>query len=180
MNRRQFATTLAASSALAACQNDSAHSLIGMQLPVVKGVYVDGSEFDLSLSPQPAIIKFWGLWCGPCMTDMPNWYSLVRQLRAGDNALSDINILTIHVGQPPSNGPSLRQWAADQQADVTTPIVDDASRNIMNAVGITGTPSTLYIDTQGRISAHAWQFKNEQGVTNFVRKITQLHAKSKP
>ena len=155
MNRRHFSTTLLASAALSACQGDSAHSLIGMQLPVVKGRYTDGSEFDLSLTPQPAIIKFWGLWCGPCMLDMPNWLSVVRRFRVGEDALPDINILTIHVGQPPANGPSLLQWAAQQPTDVATPIVDDANRAIMKAVRITGTPSTLYIDHNGRIGEHA-------------------------
>jgi thiol-disulfide isomerase/thioredoxin len=179
MNRRQFSTTLLASAGLSACQGDSAHSLIGMQLPVVKGLFTDGSAFDLSLTPKPAIIRFWGMWCGPCMIDMPNWLSVVRQLRTGETALPDINILTIHVGEPPKNGPSLRQWVSQQQADVITPVVDDATNVIMKATRITGTPSTLYIDKNGRISEHAWAFKNERGVMSFLRKVTQLYAKDK-
>lgn len=177
MNRRDFSTALLASAGLAACQGDSAHSLIGMQLPVIKGVFTDGSVFDLSLAPQPAIIRFWGMWCGPCMIDMPNWLSVVRQLRVGEKALPDINIYTIHVGEPPANGPSLRQWVADQQNDVATPVVDDATKTIMKATRITGTPSTLYVDHNGRIGEHAWQFKNERGVDTFLRKVAQLHAK---
>jgi thiol-disulfide isomerase/thioredoxin len=185
MNRRNFTSALLASSgllataSLGACQGDSAHSLIGMQLPVVKGLFTDGSVFDLSLTPQPAIIKFWGMWCGPCMTDMPNWLSVVRQLRTGEHALPDVNILTIHVGVPPSNGPSLRQWVAEQQTEVGTPVVDDATNTIMKATRITGTPSTLYVDRDGRIGEHAWEFKNERGVDSFIRKVTHLHTKDK-
>lgn len=178
MNRRYFSTAVLAAAGLAGCEGDSARSVIGMQLPVVKGLFTDGSEFDLSLAPQPAIIRFWGMWCGPCMVDMPNWLSVVRQLRLGESALPDINILTIHVGLAPENGPSLQQWVSEQPADVATPVVDDATKAIMKAVHITGTPSTLYIDTHGRISEHAWQFKNERGVDSFLRKVRQLHKKA--
>lgn len=180
MNRRHFSASLLASTGLAACQGDGAHPLIGKQLPVVKGVFTDGSVFDLSIAPQPAIVRFWGMWCGPCMMDMPNWLSVIRQLRVGEKALADINIYTIHVGLPPANGPSLRQWTAEQQSDVATPVVDDATSTIMKVVGITGTPSTLYIDPNGRIGEHAWQFKNERGVDSFIRKVTHLHNKFKP
>ena len=180
MDRRLFSTSLLASATLAACQGDRARSLIGKQLPVIKGLFTDGSEFDLSLAPQPAIIRFWGMWCGPCMLDMPNWLSVVRQLRVGEKALPDLNIYTIHVGIPPANGPSLRQWVAEQQSDVATPVVDDESEAIMKVVAISGTPSTLYVDPNGRIGEHAWQFKNERGVDSFLRKVTQLHNKFKP
>lgn len=178
MNRRDFSSALLATTGLAACQGDSARSVIGMQLPVVKGYFTDGSVFDLSLAAQPAVIRFWGMWCGPCMLDMPNWLSVVRQLRQGELALPDINILTIHVGDPPVGGVSLRQWASQQRSDVATPVVDDANRAIMKAVRITGTPSTLYVDTHGRISEHAWQFKNERGVDSFLRKVHHLHKKA--
>ena len=180
MNRRDVSAALLASVGLAACQSDSARSLIGLQLPVVKGHFTDGSVFDLSLSPQPAIMRFWGMWCAPCMIDMPNWLSLIRRLRVGEDALPDINILTIHVGLAPANGPSLLQWVSEQKPDVATPVVDDATNAIMKTVGIKGTPSTLYIDNQGRIGEHAWQFKNEHGVSNFIRKVHHLHAKAKP
>jgi thiol-disulfide isomerase/thioredoxin len=179
MNRRDFSTALLASAGLSACTGDSAHTVIGMQLPVVKGVFTDGSEFDLSLAPQPAIIRFWGMWCGPCMLDMPNWLSVIRQLRVGENALPDVNIYTIHVGLPPANGPSLRQWVAEQPSDVATPVVDDASQAIMKAVRIAGTPSTLYVDANGRIGEHAWQFKNERGTASFIRKVRTLHERAK-
>jgi thiol-disulfide isomerase/thioredoxin len=178
MNRRHFSSALVASVGLAACQGDRARSLIGKQLPFVKGRFTDGSEFDLTLAPQPAVIRFWGMWCGPCMQDMPNWLSVVRQLRVGDFAIPGINILTIHVGEAPVSGPSLQQWVNEQQADVATPVVDDASKAIMKAVGVTGTPSTLYIDIHGRISEHAWQFKNERGVDSFLRKVNHLYKKA--
>jgi thiol-disulfide isomerase/thioredoxin len=178
MNRRHFSTALLAALGTSACQGDNAHSLIGNQLPVIKGFYTDGSGLDLTEIAKPAIIRFWGMWCGPCMIDMPNWESVVRQVRAPENGIANINIFTIHVGLPPANGPTLLQWVAEQQSDVRTPVVDDATNRIMTAVGIQGTPSTIYVDKNGRICEHAWQFKNERGVDSFIRKVKKLHEKA--
>jgi thiol-disulfide isomerase/thioredoxin len=177
MNRRSFTAALTASTLAAGCRGSSSYSLIGQTLPAVKGVYTDGSVFDLARIAQPAIIRFWGMWCGPCMVDMPNWLSVIRQLRTGEKALTDLNILTIQVGLPPRNGETLTQWTAAQAPDVATPVVDDANYTIMKAVGIVGTPSTIYVDESGRIEEHAWEFKNARGVDSFLRKVTELYGR---
>jgi thiol-disulfide isomerase/thioredoxin len=179
MNRRNFSAALVASAGLGACQGDSAYAIINKTLPTIKGVYVDGTGFDLATMTKPAIIRFWGLWCGPCIEDMPSWLSVVRQVRAGGDALADVNILTIHAGKAPESGPTLVQWAADQATDVATPVVNDASNAIMLAVGVPGLPSTIYIDPAGRILEHAWQFRNNRGVASFLRKVKELHSRTR-
>lgn len=177
MNKRHFTTSLMAATFLGACRGDNSHSLIGKALPTIKGTFTDGAGFDLSKITKPSVIRFWGMWCGPCMVDMPNWLSVVRQLRVGEKAIDKINIFTIHVGVPPETGETLAQWTAAQAPDVATPVVDDTSYAIMKAVGVMGTPSTLYIDEIGRIQEHAWEFKNERGVDSFLRKVGELHAR---
>jgi thiol-disulfide isomerase/thioredoxin len=174
MKRRHFSAAFVASIAsvgLIGCRGDSSYSLIGKTLPSIKGVFVDGTGFDLGQISKPAIIRFWGMWCGPCIVDMPNWQALVRKLRAGDKAMPEVNVFTIHVGVAPSNGDTLVQWTSNQASDVATPVVDDSAYAISKAVGITGTPSTLFIDRQGRIAEHAWEFKNQRGVDSFLRKV---------
>jgi thiol-disulfide isomerase/thioredoxin len=180
MLRRTFTLSLTATAALSACRGDASYSLIGKPLPSIGGVFTDGKGFDLSQIGKPAIIRFWGMWCGPCMVDMPNWLSVIRQLRAPNGQFQDMNILTVHVGLAPSSGDSLAQWTADQAPDVATPVVDDATYAIMKAVGVKGTPSTIYVSPQGRIEEHAWEFKNSRGVNSFMRKITTLHNRTKP
>jgi thiol-disulfide isomerase/thioredoxin len=180
MNRREFTATLTATATLGACRGDSSYSLIGKTLPAIKGVYTNGDGFDLAAIAKPAIIRFWGMWCGPCMVDMPNWLSVIAQLRTGDKALAELNILTIHVGIPPQNGDTLVQWVAAQAPDVATPVVDDVTYAIMKAVGVAGTPSTIFVDQAGRIAEHAWEFKNARGVDSFLRKVTELYRRSNP
>jgi thiol-disulfide isomerase/thioredoxin len=177
MDRRDFNLALASTLGLSACRGDNSYQLIGKQLPSIKGVYVDGKGFELSSIRRPAVIRFWGMWCGPCMIDMPHWFSAVRKMRALTTQLADLTILTIHVGEPPANGSTLSQWAEAQDADVATPVVNDANYAIMKAVGITGTPSTIYVNTNGKIEEHAWQFKNARGEDHFIRKIIELKAR---
>ena len=175
MLRRDVTFGLAATSLVAACRGDASHSLIGKPLPPLRGIFTDGRGLNLADISKPSVIRFWGMWCGPCMIDMPNWLSVVRQMRAPDTVLRDVTILTIHVGLAPKNGDTLAQWTADQERDVATPVVDDATYAIMKAVGVQGTPSTIYVDHSGRIAEHAWEFKNARGVDSFLRKITKLH-----
>ena len=177
MNRRDVSTALVASIGLAACQGDNAYALIGKKLPLIRGVYTDGTGFDLTTFAKPALIRFWGMWCSPCMLDMPHWLSVIAQVRAREQPLNDSSIVTIHVGLPPESGPNLTQWVDAQASQTATRVVNDASFAIMKAVGISGTPSTLYVDRDGIIREHAWQFKNARGVASFIRKITSLHNK---
>jgi thiol-disulfide isomerase/thioredoxin len=178
MNRRNFSAALIANIGVGACQGDRASVVMEKTLPAIEGVYVDGTDFDLAMLNKPAIIRFWGLWCGPCLQDMPNWLSVVRQIRTGGDALADVNILTIHVGIAPENGPTLVQWASEQAPDVATPVVNDATKAIMQAVGVPGTPSTIYVDPTGRIREHSWQFRNNRGVTRFLTKVKSIHDKA--
>jgi thiol-disulfide isomerase/thioredoxin len=175
MNRRLFSAALGASSLTAACQGDKGGEVIGKPLPSIKGVYSDGTGFDLAAISKPAVIRFWGLWCAPCMIDMPNWLSVVRQLRTGDTAIKDMNVLTVHVGKAPATGPTLAQWTAAQALDIATPVIDDPLYVIAKAIGVIGTPSTLYVNEKGIIEEHAWAFKNQRGVATFLRKVAYLH-----
>jgi thiol-disulfide isomerase/thioredoxin len=179
MDRRSFnslalASALSGSFGLSGCQGDAAASLSGKALPAIKGSYSDGAGFELSAIALPAIIRVWGLWCPPCLVDEPHWQAVVRALRTGPDAVQGLNILAIHVGRPPSNGPSLEEWVRAQAPDIAVPQVDDVTNAIMTQIGIPGTPSTLIVDGNGIIKEHAWQFKNARGVANFVRKVPDV------
>jgi thiol-disulfide isomerase/thioredoxin len=183
MNRRQLTTSLLATSGLATlglagCQGDAAQALIGKKLPALTGMLSTGAPFQLNGIAKPAVIRLWGMWCGPCMIDMPHWLSVVRALRNPIEGLGDITVLTIHVGKAPANGPNLNQWVAEQAQDVATPVVNDPEFAMSKAIGISGTPSTLYIGPDGAILEHSWAFKNARGVASFIRKVKRLHAKA--
>jgi AhpC/TSA family len=158
----------------ASCQGDAASRLLGKALPTMKGVMSDGSGFDLGAIKLPAVIRVWGLWCPPCIVDEPHWQAVIRGLRTGPHAVDGLNVMAIHVGHAPRNGPTLQEWVAAQAPDIAVPQVNDASTRVMTAIGIPGTPSTLVVDAQGVVCDHAWQFRSDRGVRNFVRKVAAL------
>jgi thiol-disulfide isomerase/thioredoxin len=173
MNRRALLSGLVAVpavSVLAGCRGDAAHVLMGMQAPAVRGITTDGLQVDFAALGKATLVRFWGLWCGPCTRDEAQWQDVIRALH--DRA--DLSILSVHVANPPANGPTLAEWAARQPAVVKVPVVDDSSEAITRAFGIPGTPSTLLIDATGRVVEHAWAFKSGRGVRSFVQKASYI------
>jgi thiol-disulfide isomerase/thioredoxin len=178
INRRHFAASLAAAPLLAtglatglgACRGDAAHVMMGMQVPRVRGTTTDGLGVDFAGLGKAALVRFWGLWCGPCTQDEPWWGETVRALRGR----ADLTILSVHVGEPPDSGPSLAEWVADQKPDVRVPVVDDATMAIMQAFKVPGTPTHILINAAGRIEEHAWAFKSARGVRSFTAKVNYI------
>jgi thiol-disulfide isomerase/thioredoxin len=179
MNRRTLLSGLAAlpaTSALSGCRGDAAHVLMGMQVPAVRGITTDGLQVDFAGLGKAALVRFWGLWCGPCTRDEPYWQNVIRAL----HQRADLSIFSVHVANPPGNGPTLAEWAASQPAAVKVPVVDDSSEAITRAFGIPGTPSTLLIDSAGRVVEHAWAFKSGRGVRSFVQKTAYILDNPRP
>ena len=174
MNRRRFTSAALAAATVAGCRGDVAFSLIGQGLPRVRGVLVTGEVLDFATMPVPALIRFWGLGCRPCMADQPLWERLVRRLRAEPALYGDPTIVSVHVGTQGGTRLELERWAKAQPADSATPIVDDVTGALARAFGVPGTPSTLLVGTDRTIIEHAWQFQNDRGVDTFLKKIRDL------
>jgi cytochrome c biogenesis protein CcmG, thiol:disulfide interchange protein DsbE len=176
LDRRNLLATLGAlgtlpvAVALTGCRGDAAHVLMGMQVPRVRGVTTDGMGVDFAALGRPALVRFWGLWCGPCVQDEPFW----REVVAGLRSRADLTILSVHTGEPPRNGPSLAEWVAAEPATSRIPVVDDRTGTITRAFAIPGTPSTLLIGADGRIIEHSWAFKSARGVRAFLRKAEYI------
>ncbi|MHB8234887.1 MAG: TlpA family protein disulfide reductase [Solirubrobacteraceae bacterium] len=94
-----------------------------------------------SLRGRPAIIHFWASWCGPCVKEAPQLARLAGELH-GRATLVGVD------------------WS-DNQADAarfvrqhhwTFPVLIDSSGEVGNAYGLTGLPTTLLLDREGRIT----------------------------
>lgn len=155
---------------LAACRGDAAHVMMGMQVPRVRGTTTDGLGVDFAGLGKAALVRFWGLWCGPCMRDEPFWHETVQALRGR----ADLTVLSVHVGEAPDNGPTLAEWAARQAPEVRVPVVDDATTAILRAFQVPGTPTHILIDASGRIVEHSWAFKSSRAVRSFTRKVDYI------
>ena len=102
---------------------------------------LDGKVVTLdSLRGRAAVINNWGMWCGPCVAELPEMQALSVKY-AGD---STVRILTI---DNDANTDSLRVWMAKKNFTFTT-LLDDGYLSRVNNHGF---PTTWFLDSSGRV-----------------------------
>ncbi|MES2178347.1 MAG: redoxin domain-containing protein [Gemmatimonadota bacterium] len=103
---------------------------------------LDGKVVTLdSLRGKAAVINAWGMWCGPCVAEMPELQKLATQY-ASDTA---VTILTI---DNDANTDALRSWM--QKKGYTFPtLLDDG---YLMRVNMHSFPTTWFLDRQGRVA----------------------------
>jgi peroxiredoxin len=111
-------------------------------LPTFTLVSVGGDTVrSSSLVGRVSVVNFWGMWCGPCVAEMPEMQRFWKQV-AQD---STVRMLTI------SNDPdltALREWLQKHQYDL--PVLLDAGYG--SRAGIDAYPTTWFVDRSGRIA----------------------------
>jgi thiol-disulfide isomerase/thioredoxin/Tfp pilus assembly protein PilF len=103
---------------------------------------LDGREVSLaSLKGKTAVVNFWGVWCGWCVREMPEYQQLAKKY-AHDPSVA---ILTINNDAEVAN---VRKWMAEQKYDFAV-LLDDGfvRRNTIQSF-----PTTWFIDRKGRIA----------------------------
>lgn len=174
MDRRVFTVSSLGLLTLAGCGKDPATAMHGRTLPSLPASLIDGTGINLATLGRKSIIRFWGLWCGPCRIDEPFWDEVVQALKRDRVDGVDFDLLSVHIGLAPRGGPSLAAWAAQRAAEVSIPIVDDRTQRLTHAIGVPGTPLTLVVDDTGRIQDHVWAFKSSRGAARFVSKMRKF------
>ncbi len=174
MDRRTFGLSGLSAFALAGCRKDPALALHGQRLASVPASLIDGTGINLATLGRPAVLRFWGLWCGPCRIDEPYWEEAVRALKPLQGSESRFDLLSVHIGLAPRDGPSLSVWAARRAPDVAVLIVDDRTQRLTQSVRVPGTPLVLLVDATGQIVDHSWAFKSSRGAARFVGKVREF------
>lgn len=74
--------------------------------------FVSGSfkEIRASHAGAPTIVHFWGLTCGPCLIELPDWGKLLKERPA-------LNLVVVHTDRP--GGPANMLSAAIRRAGLT-------------------------------------------------------------
>jgi thiol-disulfide isomerase/thioredoxin len=110
--------------------------------PPFKLQTLDGKEVSLAaLKGKTAVVNFWGIWCGWCVKEMPEYQQLAKKY-AKDPSVA---ILTVNNDGDPQ---SVRKWMAEQKYDFAV-LLDDGfvTRN-----KVAGFPTTWFLDPKGRIA----------------------------
>jgi len=109
----------------------------------------EGNEVKLSdMEGKPVVINFWASWCSPCKDEMPHFENVYNEL--GDSVqfmmidLADGFQETIESGT-----------AYFSEHGFLMPLFFDTTGEASGKYGITGIPTTIFIDKDGYLITHA-------------------------
>lgn len=101
-----------------------------------------GKQLSLtSLKGKVVAINFWGIWCGWCVAEMPEFQNLYEHYK--DDL--DVAILTINNDRNPDSVPP---WM--EEKGYTFPVLLDDG--YVNKAGIQGFPTTWFLNREGQIA----------------------------
>ncbi|MBI5323690.1 MAG: TlpA family protein disulfide reductase [Ignavibacteriae bacterium] len=122
-----------------------------LNIPVTLGTVTSllGSEmkFD-SLKGKVIVIDLWSTWCGPCKESLPamdNLYSLYRE--STDIIFTSVNVWEKEEGKDRLD--NIKKFFG--KSDYDLPIFIDNTNVLPYKLGVTGLPTTIYIDKNGII-----------------------------
>lgn len=90
---------------------------------------------------KPFVVNLWASWCPPCRREMP--------MLIAEAARSPVPILLVNQGEDAAH---VRAWLESQRF-TSAPILLDPDQRAAAAIGSTGLPATLFVDSKGMIRA---------------------------
>ncbi len=115
---------------------ESPESALVFNLKTLKGKQVSLT----SLKGKVVAINFWGIWCGWCVAEMPEFQNLYEHYKDDP----DVAILTINNDRNPE---SVLPWM--EEKSYTFPVLLDDG--YVNKAGIQGFPTTWFLNREGQI-----------------------------
>ena len=110
--------------------------------PALSGSTLSGGTFDLaSTVGKPTVVNFFASWCGPCNEEAP-------QVVAFAKAHPDVQVVGVATNDKPFDTQSFVK-----KYGITYPVVMDLDGSIGNVWGVTGIPTTFFIDKSGKVQA---------------------------
>jgi len=113
---------------------------------------LDDEEIALSkLKGKVILLDFWATWCGPCRESIPHLVQLYRTYQK-----SGLEVIGMNVDRGDMN--IVRHFV--KSMDIPYPIAM-TPENVERGYGVTGLPTTILIDKQGKIREKIVGFTSE-------------------
>lgn len=136
---------------------------VGDEAPDFTLVDLNGKEHRLSdYKGQGVFLNFWGTWCKPCAKEMP---AMDRQYEVYKD--QGVHVLAVNIAQ--SNF-EVERFA--KQYGLDFPIVIDKTKSVMEAYNIDPLPTTLLINSEGKIEQIVRGEMTEQDIAQFMEQIS--------
>ena len=111
--------------------------------PSVSVVDSSGTEINSGdlLTGNTLVVGLWSTWCVPCRRELP-------QLQEFAAKHQNVSVVAVNLGDKLD---SVVAYA--KEIGLTMPVVIDTEGRISSALGVTSVPSTLVIDSSGKVIA---------------------------
>jgi peroxiredoxin len=138
----------------------------GVTAPGFELMSSSGKPLSLAdLKGQVVLINFWASWCGPCRQEMPILDQLYRSYKEAGFTLLGVNV-----------EPSAHDAAGFLKGTpVSFPILFDPHSQVSKLYQVTGMPSTIIVDRDGKVRYvhHGYKPGDEGEYLNQIRALTQ-------
>jgi len=126
---------------LTSCARQSVES--EAQWPSVSVIDSSGAEINTDdlLTGNTLVVSLWSTWCVPCRRELPQ----LQEFAAKHN---DVSVVAVNLGDKLD---SVAAYA--QEIGLTMPVVIDSEGRISSALGVTSVPSTIVINSHGKVIA---------------------------
>ena len=123
-----------------------------------------------SLKGKVAVVNFWGVWCGPCVKEIPD----IQKFHAAVKNDPSVVFLTVDYNDTPE---TLDEFMKKEKLDF--PVLLDADRFASDKAKIGAYPTTIFIGRDGRI---AWKHVGASDVVleEFLWRVEMLKAGPRP
>ncbi len=116
----------------------------------LRPVNVDGASLaEATLDGKVTIITFWATWCSPCRREMAELQALYNETR--DVGFEVVGITRSRSADADPDAEFEKAVRYIDKREITYPIGFDASGTVHGTYRVTGVPSTVLIDRDGRI-----------------------------
>lgn len=125
---------------------------------------LEGNKVELdSFKGKPIVLNFWASWCSFCVQEMPDFDTVYKEL--GDEVTFVMLNVTDGVRETREKG---EKYYAEK--GYSFPVYfDDQGTQGTNAYGVTGFPSTYFIDSNGNLAAYAGGMIDQEALQRGIK-----------
>ncbi|WP_416141733.1 thiol-disulfide oxidoreductase ResA [Lysinibacillus capsici] len=135
---------------------------IGDDAPNFTLVDMHGDKHNLEeYKGKGVFLNFWGTWCKPCEREFP-----IIDRYYNDNKEKDIQVLAINIAE----SDFVVQNYIDRKG-LTFPVLIDKNKSVMEAYNINPLPTTILINSEGKIEKIITGEMKEQDIKNYMELI---------